>query len=103
MYRLILVTAKDIKEARKIAKALVSNKLAACVSIVGKIESIFWWKGKIDSSSETLLIIKSKEIKLPKIIKLVKSLHSYDLPEIITLPISSGLKPYLNWINESLR
>jgi len=103
MYSLVLVTVKDKKEAHKIAGALIRNKLAACVNILGKVESIFWWQGKVDSVSEALLIIKSKKIKIPKIIKLVKSLHSYDLPEIISLPITSGFKPYLSWINDSIR
>jgi len=103
MYSLVLVTVKDKREAHKIAGALIRNKLAACVNILGKVESIFWWQGKVDSVSEALLIIKSKKIKIPKIIKLVKSLHSYDLPEIISLPITSGFKPYLSWINDSIR
>ncbi|MBN2831368.1 MAG: divalent-cation tolerance protein CutA [Candidatus Omnitrophica bacterium] len=101
MYILVLVTAKDKRQARKIAKILIRNRLAACVNILGKVESFFLWQGKVDSASEALLIIKSKKIKMPKIIRLVKSLHSYDLPEIISLPITSGFKPYLNWINES--
>jgi len=103
MYCLVLITAKNKNEARNIAKALLNKRLAACVNILDKVESLFWWKGKIDSAFEAMLIVKSKGEKLPKIIKMVKSLHSYSVPEIIALPVSSGFKPYLEWINESIR
>jgi periplasmic divalent cation tolerance protein len=103
MYIVVLVTAKDKKEANKIATALVKAKLGACVNIVDKIDSIFFWAGKIDQAQESLLIIKSKQEKLPKIIKLVKSLHSYEVPEIIAIPIIAGDKPYLRWIDAALR
>ena len=103
MYRVILVTAGNKKEARVIAKALINNKLAACVNIIGGVESLFRWKGKIDSAKEALLIIKSREEKVSKIIKLVESSHSYEIPEIISLPVNTGSKLYLKWIDESLR
>ncbi|MFA5092586.1 MAG: divalent-cation tolerance protein CutA [Candidatus Omnitrophota bacterium] len=103
MHVVILVTAKDKKEAQKIASGLIKAKLAACVNIVNKIDSIFFWAGKIDQAKESLLIIKSKKEKLSKIIKLVKSLHSYDVPEIVALPIIAGDKSYLRWINATLR
>jgi periplasmic divalent cation tolerance protein len=103
MYRVLLVTAGNKKEARIIAKALINHKLAACVNIIVGVESLFRWKGKIDSVQEVLLIIKSKEEKVAEIIKLVKSTHSYEVPEIISLPVKAGSKPYLKWIDESLR
>jgi periplasmic divalent cation tolerance protein len=103
MYIVTFVTASSKKEAEKIVKALLKNKLAACVNVVREIESFFWWRGKIDRAKETLLIIKSKKAKLAGIIKLVKSLHSYEVPEIIALPITGGFKPYLEWIDESVR
>jgi len=103
MYSLILVTAANKREARKIAKALINNKLAACVNIIGKVESLFWWQGKVDRAFEAILVVKSKKAKMPKVIKLVKSMHSYAVPEIISLPINSGFKRYLGWIDESLR
>ena len=103
MHIVIFITASDKKEAKNIASQLVKNKLAACVNIVEKLESLFWWQGKVDQAKETLLIVKSKKEKLAKIIKVVKSLHSYEVPEIIALPIIGGYKPYLNWINDSLR
>lgn len=102
MFIIIFVTVSHKKEAKNIAQQLIKNKLAACVNIVEKIESLFCWQGKVDQAKEALLIVKSKKEKLAKIIKLVKSLHSYDVPEIIALPVIGGYKPYLNWINESL-
>ena len=95
MYRVILVVAADRKEAHRIAKGLINNKLAACVNIVKEVESFFWWKGEINSAKETLLVIKSRKDKVSKIIKLVKSIHSYEVPEIISLPINAGFTPYL--------
>ncbi len=103
MYSVILVMAAHKKEARKIAHALLKLKLAACVSILGGVESLFWWQGKIDSAHEVLLVIKSKKIKIQKIVKLVKAMHSYEVPEIISLPVTAGFRPYLKWINDSLR
>ena len=103
MHIVILITAKDKKEADKIARALVKNKLAACVNIIGGLRSIFSWKGKVEAAKEALLVVKSRKEKFNKIAKLVNAIHSYDVPEIIAIPIVSGFKPYLNWINESVR
>ena len=97
----IFITCANKKEARRIACGLVKNKLAACVNILDKVKSFFWWEAKIDQADEILLIIKSKKTKLSRIIKLVKSMHSYQVPEIIALPIVGGYKPYLRWIDES--
>jgi len=102
MYIVVFITAPNKKEARHIAEKLIKNKACACVNIVDKIESLFWWQGKVDHAAEVLLIIKSKKSKLPRIIKLVKSIHSYDLPEIIALPIIDGEKNYLRWIDGSI-
>ncbi len=102
MYIVVLVTAGNKKEAKSIAEALIKNKLAACVNIIDNIKSLFWWQGKIDSAQELLLVIKSKKSKLTAVIKLVKSLHSYSVPEIIALPIAGGEKKYLEWIDDSL-
>ena len=103
MHTVIFVTAPDKKQARQIANKLIKTKLAACVNIIPGVESLFSWKGKIDSAKELLLIIKSEKSKLPRIIKTVKSLHSYEVPEIIALPIVAGNKEYLRWIDECIR
>lgn len=102
VYVVILATASNKKEAQKIADGLVGSKLAACVNIIDKIDSLFFWESKIDKAKECLLIIKSKKEKLPKIIKAVKSLHSYKVPEIIALPVIGGSKSYLRWIDASV-
>jgi periplasmic divalent cation tolerance protein len=102
MYTIIFITASSKKEAQVIAKALLKNKLVACVNIIDRIESLFWWQGKIDQAKETILVVKSRKEKLEKIIKRVRSLHSYEVPEIIALPLIGGYKPYLDWIDESL-
>ncbi len=103
MYIVIFVTASNKKEAQKISCALIKQKLAACVNIIAKVDSLFFWESKIDRAKESLLVVKSRKEKLPRIIKLVKSLHSYKVPEIIALPIVSGDKPYLRWMDASLR
>jgi periplasmic divalent cation tolerance protein len=103
MYIIVLVTAKNKAQAQKIAGGLIKARLAACVNIVDKIDSVFFWAGKIDRAKESLLVIKSKKAKLPQIIKTVKSLHSYEVPEIIAIPIVGGDRPYLGWIDAVLR
>ena len=103
MYCVILVTASNKEEAREIASGLIEARLAACVNIIDAIESVFWWQGKVDRGKEVLLVIKTKKALIKKLIKKVKSLHSYEVPEIIALPIIDGSKEYLRWIDESLR
>jgi len=100
---MIFITASRKNEAAGIAKALLKSKLAACVNIVDKVESFFWWQGKIDRAREYLLIAKSVKANLPKVCRLVKSMHSYDVPEIIAVAIAGGSKTYLDWINDSIR
>ncbi len=101
-YCVVLVTAKDNKEAAKIANGVLALKLAACVNIVKGVDSLFWWQGKIDKIAETLLIIKTTKSCLQKLESAVKSLHSYSTPEFIVLPILSGSKEYLAWIKKSV-
>ena len=97
----ILITAKNVREANKIADKLVESKLIACANVVKSVYSIFRWQGKIDKAHETLLILKSKKSCFPKIVKMVKKYHSYDVPEIIALPITGGSKDYMNWIKSN--
>jgi periplasmic divalent cation tolerance protein len=103
MHVVILATAPDKKIARAIAQGLIRKKLAACVNILDKVESVFWWEGRPQRAREILLVIKTSKAKSEKAIRAVKSLHSYEVPEIIALPIIAGYRPYLNWINESVR
>ena len=96
---IIFITCAKKSQARKIARNLVRQKLVACVNVVDKIESIFWWQKKIDSAGEVLLIAKSRKSLLARIIRAVKSLHSYEVPEVIALPIIGGNPEYLAWID----
>lgn len=95
--------AADQKEAEKISIVLVKQKLAACVNLVPKISSRYWWKGKIETASESLLIVKTKKTLLPKLIAKVKTIHSYSVPEVIALPIERGNPDYLDWLDQSLQ
>jgi periplasmic divalent cation tolerance protein len=99
----IFVTTANKKEAEKIASSLVKEKLAACVNIMENVHSLFWWQGRVDEAYEALLIVKTRKALLSKLIKKVKSLHSYEVPEIIALPIIAGNREYLQWLNESTR
>lgn len=103
MYIIIFITTPNKKEAERIAAGLIKSRLAACVNILQNVHSLFWWQGKMDSAKEALLIIKTRKALINKLIKKVKALHSYQVPEIIALPIILGNKEYLRWIDESTR
>jgi periplasmic divalent cation tolerance protein len=96
----VLVTCGSEEEAVKIANALVEAHLAACVNLVSPIRSIYRWEGKIWDEKEWLLIIKTQKERFEELEKKVKSLHSYSVPEIISLPILEGSSSYLNWLLE---
>ena len=100
---IIFITCANKNEANKIARHLVKKRLVACVNIIDEIRSIFWWQERTDSANEILLIAKSRRSLFKKVIQQIKSLHSYQVPEIIALPIIAGNKDYINWINESIR
>lgn len=100
--RIVLSTAGSTEEAHKIARYLVENRLAACVNIVPQIESIYRWQGKVESSSEWLLLIKTTAGNVPAVEDAIRELHSYDLPECIAIAIDGGSSGYLNWIGESV-
>jgi periplasmic divalent cation tolerance protein len=100
----VLVTCGSAGEAKRIARALVGQRLAACANILrAPIESVYRWKGKIESAREFLLIVKTSRKRFPALQKEVRRLHTYDVPEIIALPIASGVRRYLAWISESVR
>lgn len=99
----VLITAASQEEAHKIAKVLVAEKKAACVNIVPRVDSLFWWKGNIDSACESLILVKTKTPLLPEIVSLVKEVHSYEVPEIIALPILAGSEDYLKWLDSACR
>ena len=100
--RLVLTTTSSPEDSKKIARALVERRLAACVNIVPRIESVYRWEGKVEEAQEYLLLIKTTEEAFPRLRDAIQELHSYDIPECIALPIENGSVPYLSWINESV-
>ena len=101
--RLVLSTAASDEEARVIASALVEKRLAACVNILGPIQSLYRWKDAVEDSQEYLLLIKTTASMFPKLRDELKSLHSYEVPECISMDIEDGLPAYLEWIGESVK
>lgn len=99
----VFITAATAEEASRIADILVSERKAACVSIISGLHSRFWWQGKIDSADEALLIVKTKAGLLDELIGLVKQNHSYEVPEVVALPIVGGNQDYLKWIGEEVK
>jgi periplasmic divalent cation tolerance protein len=99
-YLVVFITTSSYEEARKIADALVDLKKAACVNIVPKVNSLFRWKGKIEDVEESLMVVKTRAELFPDVVSTVKSIHSYDVPEIIALPIVEGDPDYLTWLKE---
>ncbi len=101
---IVLVTCGSRKEARTIAQSLVDTNLAACVNILqGPVESIYRWKGKVETAREYLLLIKSSRKRFAALESEVRRLHSHDVPEIIALSIERGSRSYLAWIDESMK
>lgn len=97
-FAIVLVTAPDLKIARALAKAALQAKLIACANLVPKVESHYWWRGKIESGAEVLLILKTQKSKLAALEKLVLAQHPYDTPEFLVLPLVAGSKKYLDWL-----
>ncbi|MFO7773970.1 MAG: divalent-cation tolerance protein CutA [Dehalococcoidia bacterium] len=95
----LLITTSSEEEARKIAELLVNRKKAACVNIVPRVSSLFWWEGHLDSAQESLMIVKTKASLFPEIAEMVKGAHSNEVPEIIALPIVAGSEDYLAWLD----
>ena len=102
--RIVLVTCGSIIEARRIASKVVRKRLAACANIVlGPVQSIYRWKGKVHTAREVLMVIKTSKKRLVELEKEVLRLHSYDVPEFIALPITAGSRAYLAWVSESVQ
>ena len=100
---IIFVTCATSGEARRIAARILEKRLGACANIMRGVESRFWWKGRIDNAREVLLMVKTTAVNFKKIEKEVKRLHSYDVPEIIAVPIVAGSREYLEWIKGNVR
>jgi len=100
-FLLVLVTTPTVEEGERIAHILLNAKKAACINIVPAVRSRFWWQGKIDSADEALLMVKTRAPLFEELIRLVKENHSYEVPEVIALPISAGNEDYLRWLAEA--
>lgn len=101
--QITLTTAPDRKTARRIARILVGENLAACVNLVDGLESIYRWKGGIESAREVLLVIKSRASAAARLRRRILELHPYDVPEVLHLPVSGGSADYLAWVGSSVR
>ncbi len=100
-FAIVLVTAPDLKTARALAKAALQARLIACANLVPKIESHYWWQGKIESGAEVLLVLKTQKSKLAALEKLILARHPYDTPEFLVLPVNAGSKKYLDWLESN--
>ena len=101
--RLLLSTTASREDAQSIALTLVSHRIAACVNIVGPIESTYRWKGEVETAQEYLLMIKTTAERVPTLREELRRVHPYELPELVELSIEGGLPEYLEWIGESVR
>jgi len=97
-YRLVYITVSSADEARKVGKEIVSRRLAACVNILGPIQSMYWWKGNLQEDNEMVVIAKTTAALVPRLIERVKAVHSYEVPCIVALPLTEGNPDFLNWI-----
>jgi periplasmic divalent cation tolerance protein len=100
--RLVLTTCSSAEEARRISQELIERRLAACVNIIPQIESVYRWKGEVESATEWLLIIKTTADAFERLQYALVKLHSYDVPECIEIAIEGGSRAYLEWIGESV-
>jgi periplasmic divalent cation tolerance protein len=100
---LVLMTTATRHEAEKIAQSLLERHLIACANILGPVSSHYWWQGKIERAKEFLVLMKSDDKLFDQLAKSIKKTHSYETPEILALPISSGWPPYLKWLNATLQ
>ena len=100
-FSIVLVTAPDLKTARSLAKAALKAKLIACANLVPKLESHYWWQGKIESGAEVLLILKTTKANLVALEKLILAQHPYETPEFLVLSLRAGSSKYLDWLAAS--
>ncbi len=98
-YRLVLTTCPEMPSANRIAQALVQERLAACVNVLPPMQSVYRWRGQIETASEHLLIIKIRADDYPAVEQRIRALHSYELPEVIAVPLVGGLAAYLAWLD----
>lgn len=100
---LVYITATSVAEARTIARELVSDRLAACANIIDNVNSLYWWNGEIQDDREVIVIAKTRECLIPELVEKVKSMHSYECPCIVSLPIKDGNQAFLDWVASETR
>ena len=98
----VLTTLPSLSQAHRISEQILKKRLAACVNVVGPVRSFFWWKGKIDRTSEHLLLIKTRASRFSRLRRFLERVHPYSVPEILALPIKAGNAPYLNWLRREV-
>lgn len=96
------MTASNQEEAKRIVNTLLEERLIACANIINSISSFFWWQGKIETEKEAFVIMKSHESLFNKISQRIGDLHSYEVPEVLAIPVVNGLKSYLDWIGDCI-
>ncbi len=101
-FAIVLITTSADEESQLIARVLLEQRKAACVNIIPEVTSLFWWEKAIDREKESLLIVKTRVELLDEVIRLVKEIHSYDVPEIIAMPVLGGNNDYLEWVDNEV-
>jgi periplasmic divalent cation tolerance protein len=100
--RIVMTTVESAEEAARLGRTLVEERLAACATSLPRVHSIYWWQGEIESSDETLLLLKTANERLPALESRLKELHSYETPEFLVLGVEAGSQSYLSWLSNSL-
>ncbi|HAB19550.1 MAG TPA: divalent-cation tolerance protein CutA [Verrucomicrobiota bacterium] len=101
-HRVVLVTAPDLETARSLARSALTERLVACGNLIPQLESHYWWQGKIESSSEVLIVFKTTSSRLAALERLIVDEHPYDTPELVVLGLQSGNAKYLQWLADSV-
>ena len=102
MLRVVFVTA-PVKKAEALARQLLEERLIACANLIPKVKSMYWWKDKIETDAETLIVMKTPKRNIKNLIRRVKDLHPYEVPEAISIPVEDGYRPYLQWAEEETK
>src|SRR5947207_129686 len=97
----VMITTGSLEEGERVAQTLLEARLAACVNLLPGVTSLYWWEGQIDRAKEVLLLVKTRRSLFPRVVETVRSVHSYEVFEAVSLPIEAGSAEYLRWIEES--
>ena len=99
---IVFSTTASREEGLDIARRLVGEQLAACVTVVPAVRSIFAWQGKLEEADEALLVVKTRRDRLPAVEARIRALHSYDVPEVLAIPVVAGSEPYVGWVRDAV-